>query len=74
MPKALIPNHMFFDNDDEPYTVLRTIRVGLEMQGFTVEEDPSAFLLMAHTAIRKRMLLPPVQNLTRLASCLHHMS
>ncbi|ELK1250002.1 hypothetical protein R4R92_004483 [Citrobacter freundii] len=40
MPKALIPNHMFFDNDDEPYTVLRTIRVGLEMQGFTVEEDP----------------------------------
>ncbi|MDM3277847.1 hypothetical protein OGW16_00320 [Citrobacter sp. Ce104] len=40
MPKALIPNHMFFDNDDEPYTVLRTIRVGLEMQGFTVVEDP----------------------------------
>ncbi|MEB2478123.1 hypothetical protein QMM96_22090 [Citrobacter freundii] len=32
---VLIPNHMYFDNDDEPYTVLRTIKVGLDMQGFT---------------------------------------
>jgi hypothetical protein len=39
-PTVLIPNHMYFDNDDEPYTVLRTIKVGLEMQGFTVEQDP----------------------------------
>ncbi|HAT3959761.1 TPA: hypothetical protein I9Y37_001900 [Citrobacter freundii] len=37
---VLIPNHMYFDNDDEPYTVLRTIKGLLEMQGFTVEEDP----------------------------------
>ncbi|EAT1308187.1 hypothetical protein EX399_10415 [Salmonella enterica] len=39
-PTALIPNHMFFDNDDEPYTVLRTIKGLLEMQGFIVKEDP----------------------------------